>query len=203
MATGTVKSLVSTLNSNIGSLTQALTHKYHIYGGVVIDIDTIDTDGIYVGHTPDHIRSTIGLPSEFQANTYVAVITLNYIWRMQIVCSMHKKVIAYRVYNSGAWHDWTVLTDESPMYMTKGYSYAYSCPASGAVNITGTNMGLSTPAGYTPIAVLSYSTNSNEVMPRSMNAGATGSTSFCVLTNKSASAVSFTLQATILYAKNN
>lgn len=203
MANQEIQSLLSLVNINLANLTADVTHKLTIYGGNTIDIDTIDTDSIYTGHTPNNIYSSIGLPAEFPANTYVAVITLNYIWRMQIILSMYNRTIAYRVYNSGAWQSFKVITDESPMYMTKSYTYEYTCPASGAVNITGANLGVSTPTGYRPISVLNYITNSNEVMPRSMIADSTGSASFCVLTNKSTNAVTATLQITIMYAKNN
>lgn len=203
MANQEIQSLLSLVNINLANLTTVVNQKLTVYGENTIDIDTIDTNRIDVGHTPNNIYSSIGLPNEFQRNTYVAVITLVYMWRMQIICSMYNKVIAYRVYNAGTWHNWSIIYNESPMYVKKDYTYEYSCPASGAINITGANLGVSTPAGYRPISVLSYITNSNEVIPRSMIADSTGSASFCVLTNKSANAVTATLQISILYAKDN
>lgn len=90
------------------------------------------------------------------------------------------------------------------IFQIKSYvNISYTCPASGAVNITANHMGLSTPNGYQPVAVIAYTTNSNEVLPRSMIINATPGTndSFCVLTNKSNSAVTTTFSCHILYIK--
>lgn len=73
---------------------------------------------------------------------------------------------------------------------------------SGAVNITASNLGLSTPTGYTPIAIASLYCSSNNFVFRSLNALATGSASFCVLRNVSSSEITGAyVSATVLYCK--
>ena len=89
------------------------------------------------------------------------------------------------------------------LFKTKNYAYTYTCPASGAVNVTGGNMGLSDPTGYTPVGIVAYTTNSNEVFPRSMIVNASSGSSFCVLTNKSTSAVTQQISAWILYIRRD
>lgn len=85
-------------------------------------------------------------------------------------------------------------------FKSVAYSGEYTCPANGAVNITGAMIGLvAHPTGYTPIAILSYSTNNNNVVPRSINTASYNTGSMAVLVNNSSSAQSQTFQINILY----
>ena len=103
-----LKSSVDSLNSN---LTQGLKTKLTIYSGVIINIDTIDKDSIYVGHIPSHFSSNTAFPSGIPSGTNNAVITICYQWRIQFIFSMYRGAIACRVYSSGAWREWFMISN--------------------------------------------------------------------------------------------
>lgn len=82
-------------------------------------------------------------------------------------------------------------------------NYSVSVPASGAVNVTASNLGLSTPEGYKPLSIVCIYCSSNDVVFRSFDATATGSTSFGVLRNLTSSEKSVTVNVKIAYCKSN
>lgn len=97
-------------------------------------------------------------------------------------------------------------TTLSSMLQLKTYTYTYSSLASGgALVIKGSDFpspGITTPSGYTPVAALKVLTGNNNVVPRSWDASATGSTAAVCIRNVSTSAQSGTVTFTILYAKS-
>ena len=89
------------------------------------------------------------------------------------------------------------------MFQIKSYSYerTTSLSAGAGVNITGTNLGVSTPSNYKPIGVVYFATSTKDVVIRWVRANVTGSSYVMGVTNVSSSAVaSFTAYIDILYA---
>lgn len=84
----------------------------------------------------------------------------------------------------------------------KVYSYQYTIGANGNLNITGGNLGISTPSGYTPIGTAALTTGDNNVVFRAFLPYSTGSSDPIVsLHNLSSSSVTATLTIRILYSK--
>lgn len=95
--------------------------------------------------------------------------------------------------------------DKSQMFKVVQFpnSSSISVAANGAVNITANDMNISAQTGYTPVAIVSVYTTSNEGIFRSFDATATGTSSFGVLKNVSSSAISLVANVKILYARND
>ena len=91
------------------------------------------------------------------------------------------------------------------MFKKVTYSYKYaSIAASGTLAITGTNLAVATPAGYTPIGFTYYTTGSANVVVYAINPTVTGSSTVVSLRNLSTSAqANKTFKITILYAKTS
>lgn len=86
------------------------------------------------------------------------------------------------------------------LYQVKDYTYAYSNLASGAIlSITGTQLGVSTPTGYTPVAVRRAWSGNDNVDVRGFNGNATGSDVVLQLRNVTTSSRSGTARVSILY----
>ena len=89
------------------------------------------------------------------------------------------------------------------MFQIKSYTYerTTSLSAGAGLNITGTNLGVSTPSNYKPIGVVFFATSTKDVVIRWVRANVTGSNYVMGVTNVSSSAVaSFTAYIDILYA---
>ena len=85
-------------------------------------------------------------------------------------------------------------------YQTKTWSYTYTLNAGASLNVTGTNLGISTPSGYTPVAVVRITTEHSDVVARSFNCLQTGGNTVVALHNIGTSkASSKSLSVTILY----
>lgn len=85
-----------------------------------------------------------------------------------------------------------------PPYQIKSYTYTYGqIAASSEVSITATNLGVSTPSGYTPVAATYYTGGNKNVVPRYINVEATGSSAVMILKNITSSATSDNLIAGI------
>ena len=82
-------------------------------------------------------------------------------------------------------------------------SQTLTVPANGAVNVTANQMNISTPAGYTPVALSAFFCNSNDVIWRSVQAQATGASSFTVLRNVTSTSKDVVLNCSLLYVKTN
>lgn len=97
-------------------------------------------------------------------------------------------------------------TTMTEMFKSQTGTYTYSISASGNLNITLANLGISTPSGYTPIALTQIATGSTSVMIRTYNAApdVLGGTAVLALKNATSSALSnLTATATILYVKSS
>ena len=86
--------------------------------------------------------------------------------------------------------------------VTHPTSASISIAANGAVNVTANQLNITTPAGYTPVAIIAIYSNSNDVVFKNFDARATGGSSFGIARNVSSSAVTFLANVTILYAKS-
>ena len=75
--------------------------------------------------------------------------------------------------------------------------------ANGALNLTANDLNISAPSGYGAIGIVALYANSNDVTFRSVNAQATGTSSFCVARNVSNSSVTLTFSCTLLYIKSS
>ena len=82
-------------------------------------------------------------------------------------------------------------------------SQTLTVPANGAANVTANQMNISTPAGYTPVALSAFFCNSNDVVWRSVQAQATGNSSFTVLRNVTSTSKDVILNCSLLYVKTN
>ena len=82
-------------------------------------------------------------------------------------------------------------------------SATITVPANGAVNVTANQMNISAPAGYTAAALTSFFCNSNDVVWRSIQAQATGNSSFTVLRNVTSASKDIVLNCSLLYVKTN
>ena len=90
------------------------------------------------------------------------------------------------------------------MFKIKTYTYAYSSISNGgSLNVTATNLQMSTPSGYTPIAAQQVSSGNGNVVARTWNVAATGSTAAVALRNVSTSSQSGTVTFVVVYAKTS
>ena len=104
--------------------------------------------------------------------------------------------------SSGDWvGNWLAL---GASLIIKTYTYAYSSVANGgSLNVTATNLNMSTPSGYTPIAAQQVSSGNGNVVARTWNVAATGSTVAVALRNVATTAQSGTVTFVVLYAKTS
>lgn len=89
----------------------------------------------------------------------------------------------------------------SGLFQIVSYSYAYTINASSSLNISASDMGVSTPSGYKPIALTKFSSGNGNVCTRFADIEATGSSACLALRNVSTSAISATAWIGILYVK--
>lgn len=90
------------------------------------------------------------------------------------------------------------------MFKIKTYTYAYSSLANGgSLNVSATNLNMSTPSGYTPVAAQQVSSGNGNVIARTWNVAATGSTAAVALRNVATSSQSGTVTFAVLYAKTS
>jgi len=86
-----------------------------------------------------------------------------------------------------------VILDTSNYFQGKDYSYEYTVAANGTVDVTGTNLGVSTPTGFAGVAMTNIRTNNNNVVIRAFRADVTGSNVVVSLRNLSSSQVKNTV----------
>ena len=79
-------------------------------------------------------------------------------------------------------------------------SASKSIGAGGVIGLSANDMNISTPTGYTPIGIVSFYANNNDIFFRSVAAQATGTSTFAVVHNVGAAA-NVIFNAIILYAK--
>ena len=76
-----------------------------------------------------------------------------------------------------------------------------SVDANAEYTITGTELSVSTPEGYTPVAVLRATVNNSNLTIRGINGSNTGSNALLMGKNLTGSSVTFNGSVTILYVK--
>lgn len=93
--------------------------------------------------------------------------------------------------------------DLTGLYQTKNYEYEYTVSSGAALSITGTNFGLSTPAGYTPVGILAASTGSGDgsVVLSRIVGHLTGGNSAMLVKNTASASKTNTASIRILYMK--
>lgn len=89
------------------------------------------------------------------------------------------------------------------LYSVVRYSYAYTCPASGTVNITKNDLGISVPSGYRIAGYIGISTGNADVVPRSWNPQATATGTTIPLRNLTTAQKTGTLAVDVLYLKTS
>lgn len=82
-------------------------------------------------------------------------------------------------------------------------NYSYTCPASGSVNVTKNQLGVSVPTGFTIIGYTSISTANADVVPRSWNAQSSATGTSIVLRNLTSSQKTGTLTVDVLSMKTS
>ncbi len=89
------------------------------------------------------------------------------------------------------------------LYSVVRYSYEYTCPASGTVNITKNDLGISVPSGYRIAGYIGISTGNADVVPRSWNPQATATGTTIPLRNLTTAQKTGTLAVDVLYLKTS
>lgn len=82
-------------------------------------------------------------------------------------------------------------------YTLSTYTYSYTVAANGTLNVTATNLGVTATANYVPVAFSRIDTGNNNVVHRSENVEATGSTAMVALRNLASSSQSGTLTVVV------
>ena len=87
------------------------------------------------------------------------------------------------------------------LFKIKEYSTSSKTVAGNAeFSVTGSDLRLSTPGGYVPVAMLRFYVNNGNLSIRSVNATATGNSAFINGRNMRGSTIDYNASATILYA---
>lgn len=91
-----------------------------------------------------------------------------------------------------------ILTD---YFKIVTYTASYTVAASSSGALTANDLSVSTPAGYTPIAIVKYTTGNGNVCARYCDAQATNTTTMFAYRNFSTGSVSSTAGVTVLYTR--
>ena len=87
-------------------------------------------------------------------------------------------------------------------FSVSSYNYSYTISANSTLNITGTNFGVSTPSGYTAVAVQQWQSGNDNVVVAGIRCQYTGSDWVMKLRNTSSSSQSGKAYINILYLQN-
>lgn len=85
------------------------------------------------------------------------------------------------------------------IFIKKTYTRSGTVNGSSTALVTATNLGASTPTGYTPVAFTSVILPNGSLTVQQLNAAATGSTTMIGIKNTSTSNITYNLTATVLY----
>lgn len=190
--TDAIATRVTSLESNAASLALGT----EITSGALGNYRDIGT--YYV--TAANAGSVAGSP--YTEGGYVMLVRHNTSSREQIILPFNTSLMFRRRYTGSEWMSWITYVG-APHFVKKTYTYAYSNLAAGATQlVTGTNLGVSTPSGYTPIGFVVCHSGLRYVDVIYQDATATGSSNMIILYNHSASSRSGTATVTVLYAKD-
>ena len=95
-----------------------------------------------------------------------------------------------------------VPSTSSPLIKNVTYTHEYSVAANTTLNVTANELGISTPSGYSPIAMYYVATGSADVVPRNINAGVTGTSVSLALRNVSSATKTGTCYLGITYMRS-
>lgn len=90
---------------------------------------------------------------------------------------------------------------DNTLFKYKSYSYAYTVAANSYVNVTGTNLGLSTPSGYTGMGTYKLWPGNSNCGVTLYDVNNTGGSTACQVRNFSGSERSGTLQVGVIYVR--
>lgn len=90
----------------------------------------------------------------------------------------------------------------SDLFQTKTYTASYTVGGYASGAITASDFDISTPSGYSAIAIVDFATQSTNVDVRGVYARATGNNTLLAIRNVSSNSVTGTAYITILYAKS-
>ena len=97
----------------------------------------------------------------------------------------------------------TVVPSTSlPLIKKVTYTYEYSIAANTSINVTANDLGISTPSGYSPVAMHYVATGSTDVVPRNINVSSTGTGTPLALRNVSSAAKTGTCYLGITYIRS-
>ena len=91
--------------------------------------------------------------------------------------------------------------DRAEMFLLRDYSYSYTIAAGAYLAVTAANPNMSTISGYKPIAIRKIDANSRYIRIDKMQAVVSGEV--VGLTNSNSSAVSNTLNVTLVFVRND
>lgn len=89
------------------------------------------------------------------------------------------------------------------LFKIVSYNINYTVAGNATKNVTAEEFGISTPNGYTPIAILRFSTGSAQVYVRGIIPFGTGAQEIFFMTNTSSSQINTTAYIDILYTKTD
>lgn len=87
-------------------------------------------------------------------------------------------------------------------FQVKQYQTSYTVAAGSGKALTGTNFGVSTPSGYTPVAIAYFNTSDSNVHCFYLDARATGGSTVAYIRNNAGSSITNTMAIAILYLQN-
>ena len=87
-------------------------------------------------------------------------------------------------------------------FQVKQYQTSYTVAAHAGKALTGTNFGVSTPSGYTPVAIAYFNTSNSNVNLSYLDARATGGSILAYIYNTTNATITNTMAIAILYLQN-
>lgn len=97
----------------------------------------------------------------------------------------------------------TLNSTLAQLHKIVNYNYNYSIAANDSLAVTGTNLGISTPSGYTVFALLMFATGNTNVLVRNIYPDNSGSNTVIMLRNISNSTQTGNVEIKIAYVKTS
>ena len=101
----------------------------------------------------------------------------------------------------GAINEVTSYLGDADLFKVVTYTASYTISANSGLALTASELNVSTPTGYIPIAITGVGSGNSNVCLRYLNATATGSNNMVGLRSVSSSSISATVTVYILYAR--
>ena len=97
--------------------------------------------------------------------------------------------------------EYAKLTDLQSVFIQRNYQYSATVAANSTAQITGTQLGVSTPDGYTPIAINRVNIGTAGMVIAGLHPNATESRSVIEVRNTTSAAITQNVNIFILYVK--